>query len=288
MARLARRLDRLEGVPHAMNVDTLCTAMPGLSRPLATQYLPPMEAAMREFGITNVHRCRMWLAQVGHESVSLRYFEEIASGQAYEGRADLGNTQPGDGKRFKGRGPIQLTGRANYTAAGKALGLPLVANPAMAAQPAHAFRVSAWWWNAHGLNPISDRDDVQAATRRINGGLNGLADRTARYNRIKPLGNAVLVGGAAAPPPAPAGTAPKLSVDYFSQSHNARAADVRVWQQRMRDRGGKSGGAPLAADGTFGPRSEAVCRAFQAEKNLAVDGKVGPQTWAAAWTSPVT
>jgi predicted chitinase len=275
-----------------MNVDTLVTAMPGLSRPLATSYLPQMEAAMREFGITNVHRCRMWLAQVGHESVSLRYFEEIASGAAYEGRQDLGNTQPGDGKRFKGRGPIQLTGRANYTAAGKALGLDLVGNPAMAAQPQHAFRVSAWWWKNHGLNEISDKDDVSAATRRINGGLNGLADRQTRYNRVKPLGNAVLVGAGAPPappkPPPGGGTAPPLHVDYFSAAHNARVADVKTWQAQMRARGWKAGGALLAADGIFGAKSEEVCRAFQREKGLGADGKVGPKTWGAAWTAAVT
>ena len=190
-----------------MNVDTLLAAMPGLSRPLATEYLPLMEAAMREFQITSEARARMWLAQVGHESVSLRYFEEIASGAAYEGRRDLGNTQPGDGRRFKGRGPIQLTGRSNYTIAGRALGLDLVGRPELAAQPRHAFRVSAWWWQTHGLNQISDTGDVVAATRRINGGLNGLADRQARYIRIRALGARVIPGAAApaaTPTPAPA------------------------------------------------------------------------------------
>lgn len=159
---------------------------------LAQQYLPPMEAAMLQFSISSPLRAWMWLAQVGHESASLRYFEEIASGAAYEGRTDLGNTQPGDGKRYKGRGPIQITGRANYTAAAAALGLPLVEHPEMAADPAYAFLVSAWWWQAHGLNEISDTGDVVAATRRINGGLNGLADRQARYAKCKALGTAAV------------------------------------------------------------------------------------------------
>jgi putative chitinase len=187
-----------------VNVDTLLAAMPGLTRSLATDYLPPMEAAMREYKVTSEARSRMWLAQVGHESVSLRYFEEIASGAAYEGRADLGNTQPGDGVRFKGRGPIQITGRANYTSAGNALALPLVSNPPMAADPRHAFRVSAWWWATHGLNEISDTGDVVAATRRINGGLNGLDDRQNRYARCRGLGAKVIPGGAPAPAPPPA------------------------------------------------------------------------------------
>lgn len=187
-----------------MNVDTLLAAMPGLARSTATSYLPFMEAAQREFGVTNQLRCYMWLAQVGHESASLKYMEEIASGAAYEGRLDLGNTQPGDGVRFKGRGPIQLTGRANYTAAGNALNLPLVSNPPMAAQPQYAFRVSAWWWWSHGLNAISDTGDVVAATRRINGGTNGLADRQSRYTKCRGLGAAVLPGEVTpSPPPEP-------------------------------------------------------------------------------------
>jgi predicted chitinase len=177
-----------------MEVGTLMSAMPGLDRTKATAYLPPMEVAMREFNITNLARSRMWLAQVGHESMSLRYFEEIASGAAYEGRKDLGNTQKGDGVRFKGRGPIQITGRYNYTKAAQALKLDLVNNPPLAAQPQHAFRVSAWWWANNGLNGISDTNDVVAATRRINGGLNGLQDRQSRYARVQTLGNAVLPG----------------------------------------------------------------------------------------------
>jgi predicted chitinase len=180
-----------------MDVATLVKAMPGLSTAKAQAYLGPMQAAMREFGITTRAIAAMWLAQVGHESVSLRFMEEIASGAAYEGRHDLGNTQPGDGKRFKGRGPIQITGRSNYTRAAAALGLPLVSNPAMAADPKYAFRVSAWWWKQAGLNSISSTNPgtaacCLAATRRINGGTNGLADRQSRYTRCWALGTAVL------------------------------------------------------------------------------------------------
>lgn len=183
-----------------MNANTLALAMPGLSSSLAAQYVGPNDAAMIEFGITNLARSQMWLAQVGHESASLRYFEEIASGSAYEGRQDLGNTQPGDGVRFKGRGPIQITGRYNYTQASRALGVDLVSNPGLAAQPQYAFRISAWWWSANGLNGISDTRDVIAATRRINGGLNGLADRQSRYARVLTLGEAVIPTGVAMPP----------------------------------------------------------------------------------------
>lgn len=178
-----------------MNVDTLMAAMPGLDRGRAEAYLPHNDAAMREFGIDNTNRAWMWLAQTGHESLSLRYLEEIADGSAYEGRKDLGNTQPGDGKKYKGRGPIQITGRYNYTAAASALNLPLVDQPQMAAQPNVAFRISAWWWFANGLNAISDTGDVTAATRKINGGLNGLSDRQSRYDRARSLGPTAVLPG---------------------------------------------------------------------------------------------
>jgi putative chitinase len=181
-----------------MNAATLQAAMPGLPRAKADEYVGFLNAAMREFQVTSIIRSRHALAQVGHESLSLRYFEEIASGAAYEGRKDLGNTQPGDGVRFKGRGPIQITGRTNYTTIGRMLNLDLVGNPPMAANPRHAFRVSfAWWFNA-GCNGIADRgagdDVVVALTRRINGGTNGLADRRSRFAAVGRLGNAILPG----------------------------------------------------------------------------------------------
>ncbi len=95
--------------------------MPGLSSSKAAQYISHLSNGMREAGITTCPRKAAFLAQLAHESGQLRYFEEIASGAAYEGRRDLGNTQPGDGRRFKGRGPIQLTGRSNYAAAGRVI-----------------------------------------------------------------------------------------------------------------------------------------------------------------------
>jgi predicted chitinase len=278
-----------------MNVDTLLKAMPGLARARAQTCLPYMETACRKYSITTQARLWMWLAQIGHESVSLRYFEEIASGAAYEGRKDLGNTQPGDGKRFKGRGPIQITGRYNYTAAAKALGLNLVGNPAMAAQPQYAFHVSAWWWGTHGLNTFSDKQDVTGATRRINGGTNGLADRQSRFTRCKNLGGAVLLGPAAPPKPGmPAPAFPYPAGHYIATARKdprchsgcfggGDAGNTRRWQQRMRDRGWS-----IKPDGCYGPKSLAVCRSFQGDKGLKSDGLVGPKTWAASWTASIT
>lgn len=107
--------------------------------------------------------------------------EEIASGAAYEGRKDLGNTQPGDGMRYKGRGPIQLTGRANYLNCGNALGLDLVSNPEIVSTVDVGCRVAGWFWVTKGLNLLADERDFDRITRRINGGTNGARERQAYY-----------------------------------------------------------------------------------------------------------
>lgn len=147
----------------------------------ADTFCSPLNAAMAEFGITTPARQAAFIAQVAHESGQFRYVREIASGQAYEGRADLGNTFKGDGVRFKGRGLIQVTGRANYKACGAALGLDLVMFPELLEQPMYACRSAAWFWKSHGLNELADAGDQVKITRRINGGTNGLAERLAYF-----------------------------------------------------------------------------------------------------------
>ncbi len=147
----------------------------------ATEYLPCIVAAMAEFGITTKARQAAFLAQVGHESGGLHWTIEIwgpsLAQTHYEGRRDLGNTQPGDGFRFKGRGLLQTTGRANYIATGKALSMDLVNHPELLAEPEAASRSAAWFWKTHGLNELADAGDFVRVTRRINGGVNGLEDR---------------------------------------------------------------------------------------------------------------
>ncbi|MBN1209052.1 MAG: LysM peptidoglycan-binding domain-containing protein [Myxococcaceae bacterium] len=170
-------------VKGGVSLQQLKKIMPALSDSKARQVLPHLNAAMAEAKINTPKRQAAFLAQLAHESGQLRYFEEIASGRAYEGRRDLGNTQPGDGVRFKGRGPIQLTGRANYRAAGKALGIDLERNPKRAADIDVGFRTAAWFWNSRGLNKYADAGNFREVTRRINGGYNGLADREQFYRR---------------------------------------------------------------------------------------------------------
>jgi predicted chitinase len=157
--------------------------MPNLPAAKRQLYLPYLNAAMREFQIATYLRASAFLAQLAHESAELRYFQEIASGKAYEGRKDLGNTQPGDGVKYKGHGPIQITGRANHTACGRALGLDLVNNPTLITLPPNAFRSAGWFWDTRGLNALADARLFKAITKKINGGFNGLADRQKYYDR---------------------------------------------------------------------------------------------------------
>lgn len=166
------------------------------------QYVGPFNDAMIAAKCTNPNRAAMFCAQVGHESVGLKYMEEIASGAAYEGRRDLGNTQKGDGVRFKGRGPIQLTGRANYLSFGRwcrSQGLVdrdtyFTDNPTLVATPKWGFLAASWYWTVAraALNSYADAGNVVAATKAINGGTNGLADRTARWNRARTFGTRLL------------------------------------------------------------------------------------------------
>ena len=142
-------------------------------------FVEPLNAAMDEFEINTPQRQAHFLAQIAHESGGFNYVREIASGAAYEGRADLGNTEDGDGKRFRGRGLIQITGRSNYGTCGAALDLDLLANPELLESPENAARSAGWFWHSHGLNALADRGDARAITRRINGGINGLQDRLA-------------------------------------------------------------------------------------------------------------
>lgn len=168
----------------AVTLVQLLAIMP-LARLRAAGFLAPLNAAMLEFGITTPARQASFLSQVGHESGQLRYVRELASGQAYEGRVDLGNVRAGDGVRFRGRGLLQVTGRANYAACGKALGLDLLAQPELLEQTVNACRSAGWFWQTKGLNALADAGDQERVTRRINGGVNGLAERLALYREAR-------------------------------------------------------------------------------------------------------
>jgi putative chitinase len=157
--------------------------------PLAQQrigsFVEPLNAAMVAAGISSWARQAAFLAQIGHESGELAYTRELGTGAQYEGRTDLGNTRPGDGVRFKGRGLLQITGRASYLECGAALGLDLLAQPELLETPVGACRSAGWFWLVHDLNALADDDAFGAITHRINGGFNGMDSRLKYWLRAR-------------------------------------------------------------------------------------------------------
>ena len=175
-----------------LTVEQLVSIMPAIPAPRREAFLPFLQAAMTEFAIEAPARAAAFLAQLAHESGQFRFMEEIWGPTPAQRRyepvstlaSNLGNTQVGDGKLFKGRGPIQITGRANYQRFGDLLSANLVSEPTRAALPEIAFRIAGLYWAKKGLNELADLvtdDAFREITRRINGGFNGLEDRRRFY-----------------------------------------------------------------------------------------------------------
>lgn len=163
--------------------------MPALPAANRDAYLPFLNAIMPIYGIDSPPRLAAFLAQIAHESGQLKFWEEIwgptAAQKRYEPPSDLakrlGNIKAGDGKRYKGRGPIQLTGRSNYRKYGGLLGYDLENNPDLAASVQVGLQIAGLYWQNNGLNELADVQDFLTITQRINGGTNGLADREKFY-----------------------------------------------------------------------------------------------------------
>jgi putative chitinase len=147
--------------------------------------LADLNKCMSLFNITTAQRKRHFLSQIAHESGGLRWLKELASGDDYEGRADLGNSQRGDGRRFKGAGAIQLTGRHNYQAFSNHIKDPLVMQGCDYVAEKYPFTSAGYWWYLNSMNALCDRSDVnvEMVTRRVNGGINGLDDRISYYQK---------------------------------------------------------------------------------------------------------
>lgn len=151
-------------------------------------HLPFINFCMSKFEIDTPLRMQHFLAQCAHESDSLKYMREISSGEQYEGREDLGNTEPGDGKRFVGRGPIQITGRFNYTEFFNYIGRSqLINTPEILEQElALAWLASGWFWSVlKKINSWADKDNIEMVTKRVNGGLRGINSRKKYLQRAK-------------------------------------------------------------------------------------------------------
>ena len=143
-----------------------------------------MNKCLRRFDITTAARIRHFLSQTAHESGGGRYMKELASGEAYEYRSDLGNTQPGDGPKYKGAGYIQLTGRANYQDFCDYIRDPRVMEGVDYVSVTYPFTSAGFWWYNNRMNDLIDNGaGVEQVTKRVNGGYNGLADRQMYYDR---------------------------------------------------------------------------------------------------------
>ena len=234
-----------------------------------------LPAVQREFEIDTKQRLAHFIAQLAQESDGFCAYEEYASGAAYEGRADLGNDAPGDGRRYKGRGPIQLTGKDNYRRFGGILGVDLIddpddphddADPMRAAEPATGLRIAGAYWRERGLNALADRNDIRGITKRINGGLNGFADRRMYWQRALAAFEIAVTSGA-----------PAMSADLLKIG--SRGADVLTLQTRL----DALRYFPGDLDGKFGPKVDTQVRAFQRDQGLEIDGRVrvGGPTWTA-------
>lgn len=184
-----------------MDVATMRRAFPGLGAARAAELNSGLNTALRLAGCTTVKRAAMFCAQLGEESISLTAATELASGAEYEGLAELGNTHPGDGVRFKGRGFIQITGRFNYGklsrwAHSKGL-VPsatyFIDHPGQLATDKYVWLGPIWYWTvARPMNRFADAENVKGATLAINGGLNGFDERKNRWHICLKLGNAIL------------------------------------------------------------------------------------------------
>jgi len=271
-------------IPGNTNVDAWYTAL--------CEILP-------KYGIDTPRRVAHFISQCAHESNNFRSLEENLnySKEALErvfpryfgaGKRDaaayarnpekianyvymdefrtakMGNVNPGDGWRFRGRGLKQLTGRDNYTRFGKSVGMTAEQAADYVATEKGAVESACWFWDTNKLNTIADTDNVVLMTRRINGGNIGLEDRQQRYNRALPL----LEGKNPTPPAAAAAPAGVDMTDVIRVG--SRGETVKAVQAKL----------GLTADGAFGPGTERAVKAWQAANGLTADGIVGPKTLA--------
>lgn len=228
---------------------------------------PVLASTLETYEINTRLRIAHFLGQTCQESAGFRTTEEFASGVGYEGRvSDLGNVKRGDGPRYKGRGLLQLTGRANYRKLGATLGVDLEEHPLMAAEPVLSLRIACEYWKGHRINADCDRDDLVAVTRKVNGGTNGLEDRGMYTRKAKEA---------------------LARIEGFQLS--GAQQDARPVLRR-----GSTGEAvgllqtnlqklkfPLAIDQDFGAATELAVMRFQTDKKLTSDGIVGAETWTA-------
>lgn len=230
---------------------------------------PKLSDVLNKYEINTRLRIAHWIGQTCKECDNYVTTREYADGSQYEGRADLGNTQLGDGKRFPGAGIIQQTGRFNYAWLGPAVSAEIgytvdfIKNPELAQDPVISLYAACEYWKKHNLNALADRDDILGITKKINGGTNGLKDRMRYTAKAK----SVLAGLEAG------GLGPVEHGVVYRGCTGDAVADLQ--------RGLQAAGYQVAVDGDFGPGTEVALFAFQKSNGLIPDGIAGPATWAA-------
>lgn len=235
-------------------------------RAIVADISPVFATTLDHYGINTRLRIAHFMGQVTHECAGFRTTEEFASGDAYEGRLDLGNVKKDDGRRYKGRGLLQLTGRDNYRRIGKILGVDLEEDPLKAGEPVLSLKIACEYWKGRKINDPSDEDDLVEVTRRVQGGNNGLEDRGFYLKRAKVAladMDAIVIGTEQK------AVTPVLRRGSFD-------AAVGKLQALLRAKGYQ-----LAIDDEFGGATELAVIHFQEAAKLTVDGIVGAETWAA-------
>ena len=192
LARLQSRLGiSVDGIAGP-NTYRALFARAGASPTMAGELAIGANAHFTAFGLLdNGLRLAHFMSQVAHESAGFRFMSEIwgptPAQLGYEGRADLGNRVPGDGYRYRGRGPLEITGRLNYHKFGALAGIDFESHPELVEIPSVGLHVACLFWADRAINVPADADDLEAVTRLVNGGLNGLDDRRARLLKMKSL-----------------------------------------------------------------------------------------------------
>lgn len=228
---------------------------------------PFMAPLMDKYDINTPLRMAHFLGQCCEESDRFATLEEYASGENYEGRKDLGNTRAGDGRLFKGRGIVQVTGGFNYKHIGDMIGVDLYTHPVRACEPEIAVKTACAFWRAHSINAIADMDDIVDVTRCVNGGTNGLTFRKMFTANAK-IAIARL-------------QALQLGFTQPQEGHPVLHRGATGEQVAMLQRALKTIGFPIMVDGDFGPATELAVRQVQQTTTGVVDGIVGVMTWKA-------
>lgn len=261
-------------------------------------WVEAMEEVFPEYEINTPKRIAAFIAQCGHESGGWRTFSEnlnysakaldaifgkyfVKAGRdaeeyhrqpekianvVYANRMDNGDTESGDGWRFRGRGPIQLTGKANYTAFANDMDVDVIDNPDLVSEDKQvALKSAIWFWNKNNLNKYADDSDIKTMTKRINGGYIGLEDRIHHWKvALAAMGEMHEEG----------------HDDEVGDDDHVDAEDYGTLRRGMKGDGVKAMQAALGLDpdGIFGPGTERALKTWQHEHDLVADGIAGPAT----------